>query len=154
MRISDWSSDVCSSDLLFVVLLALPNPQLRTRATSASREHVPLPSWRTALLTAGVLIGASAVLAGILTDSDALRVTRILGLALVAISLVPLVGSGGQVSLCQMSFAAIGAVVMAHHGQDGDPLALLLAALVCALVGALVRSDEPTSELQSLMRTS
>src|SRR3546814_16214203 len=27
---------------------------------------------------------------------------------------------------------------MAHHGQDGDPLALLLAALVCALVGALV----------------
>src|SRR3546814_3767838 len=68
--------------VLFVVLLALPNPQLRTRATSASREHVPLPSWRTALLTAGVLIGASAVLAGILTDSDALRVTRILGLAL------------------------------------------------------------------------
>src|SRR3546814_16356768 len=27
---------------------------------------------------------------------------------------------------------------MAHHGQDGDPLALLLAALVCAPVGALV----------------
>src|SRR3546814_5448089 len=120
MRISDWSSDVCSSDLL----------------------------------------------AGILTDSDALRVTRILGLALVAISLVPLVGFGGQVSLCQMSFAAIGAVVMAHHGQDGDPLALLLAALVCALVGALValpalrlsglylRSEEHTSELQSLMRIS
>src|SRR3546814_17217601 len=45
--------------VLFVVLLALPNPQLRTRATSASREHVPLPSWRPALLTAGVLIGAS-----------------------------------------------------------------------------------------------
>src|SRR3546814_1741219 len=86
---------------------------------------------------------------------------------------------------------------MAHHGQDGDPLALLLAALVCALVGALValpalrlsglylalataafavfldrwvfllpsfdlgpwtirlfRSEEHTSELQSLMRTS
>src|SRR3546814_2986008 len=39
--------------VLFVVLLALPNSQLRTRATSASREHVPLPSWRTALLTAG-----------------------------------------------------------------------------------------------------
>src|SRR3546814_16340112 len=129
MRISDWSSDLCSSAL---------NPQLRTRATSASREHVPLPSWRTALLTAGVLIGASAVLAGILTDSDALRVTRILGLALVAISLVPLVGFGGQVSLCQMSFAAIGAVVMAHHGQAGDPLALLLAQAVCALVRALV----------------
>src|SRR3546814_20487508 len=40
--------------VLFVVLLALPNPQLRPRATSASREHVPLPSWRTALLTAAL----------------------------------------------------------------------------------------------------
>ena len=37
-----------------------------------------------------------------------------------------------------MSFAAIGALVMAHHGQGGDPLALLLAAVVCAVVGALV----------------
>src|SRR3546814_16426558 len=86
------------TDTLFpYTTLFRSNPQLRTRATSASREHVPLPSWRTALLTAGVLIGASAVLAGILTDSDALRVTRILGLALVAISLVPLVGFGGQI---------------------------------------------------------
>ena len=51
---------------------------------------------------------------------------------------MPLTGFGGQVSLCQMSFAAIGALVMAHHGQGGDPMALLLAAVVCAVVGALV----------------
>ena len=57
---------------------------------------------------------------------------------LIALSLVPLTGFGGQVSLCQMSFAAIGALVMAHHGQGGDPMALLLAAVVCAAVGALV----------------
>ena len=63
---------------------------------------------------------------------------RIFGIALIALSLVPLTGFGGQVSLCQMSFAAIGALVMAHHGQGGDPMALLLAAVVCAVVGALV----------------
>jgi len=34
---------------LFVGLLALPNPQLRTRSASASREDVPTPSWRTAM---------------------------------------------------------------------------------------------------------
>jgi branched-chain amino acid transport system permease protein len=62
----------------------------------------------------------------------------VFGIALIALSLVPLTGFGGQVSLCQMSFAAIGALVMAHHGQGGDPLALLLAAIVCAVVGALV----------------
>jgi branched-chain amino acid transport system permease protein len=124
--------------VLFVVLLVLPNPQLRSHAATTSREEVPLPSWRTALITATVVVGAGVVLAGVLSDADALRASRVFGIALIALSLVPLTGFGGQVSLCQMSFAAIGALVMAHHGQGGDPLALVLVAIVCAVVGALV----------------
>ena len=124
--------------VLFIVLIVLPNPQLRTRTTMASREEVPMPSWRTALITAAVVVAAGAVLAAVLGDADALRVARVFGIALIALSLVPLTGFGGQVSLCQMSFAAIGALVMAHHGQGGDPLALLLVAVVCAVVGAIV----------------
>jgi branched-chain amino acid transport system permease protein len=124
--------------VLFVVLLALPNPQLRTRSSGASREEIPMPPWRTAAFTAGGIVAAGLVLAGLLGDADALRATRIFGVALIALSLIPLTGFGGQVSLCQMSFAAIGALVMAHHGHGGDPLALLLAAVVCAVVGALV----------------
>lgn len=124
--------------VLFVVLLVMPNPQLRTRATSASREEIPRPSWRTAVSTAAGIVVVGAVLAGLLGDGDAIRASRILGIALIAISLVPLTGFGGQVSLCQMSFAAIGALVMAHHGQSGSPAALLLAALICAVVGAIV----------------
>jgi len=124
--------------VLFVVLLVLPNPQLRTRAAGASREEVPLPSWRTAGLTAASIVAVGLVLAALLGDADALRATRILGVALIALSLVPLTGFAGQVSLCQMSFAAIGALVMAHHGEGGNPLALILAAAVCAVVGALV----------------
>ena len=57
--------------VLFVVLLVLPNPQLRTRATSASREDIPLPSWRTALLTAGTVVAAASVLASMLSEADA-----------------------------------------------------------------------------------
>ena len=124
--------------VLFVVLLVLPNPQLRTRSVAASREEVPLPSWRTALITAAVLVTATGVLAGLLDDADTLRTTRVFGIALIALSLVPLTGFGGQVSLCQMSFAAVGAVVMAHHGQGGNPLVLLAVAAVCAVVGAVV----------------
>jgi branched-chain amino acid transport system permease protein len=124
--------------VLFVVLLVLPNPQLRTRSASASREEVPMPSWRTALCTAAVLVAATGVLAGLLSDADILRTTRVFGIALIALSLVPLTGFGGQVSLCQMSFAAVGAVVMAHHGGGGNPLALVAVAAVCAVVGALV----------------
>jgi len=123
---------------LFIVLLVLPNPQLRTRATAASREIVPMPSWRTAFLTAGTVVASAALLATILSGNDALRVSKILGIALIALSLVPLTGFGGQISLCQMSFAAIGAVVMAHHGAGGDPVALIWVVLICGAVGALV----------------
>src|SRR5690606_10355681 len=66
--------------VLFIVLLALPNPQLRTRSSSASREEVALPSWRTALVTAAVIVAATCVLAGLLGDADILRVTRIFGI--------------------------------------------------------------------------
>jgi branched-chain amino acid transport system permease protein len=124
--------------LLFIGLLVLPNPQLRTRSASASREDVPMPSWRSALVTAGLVVAGTCVLAAIVSDADALRASKIFGIALIALSLVPLVGFAGQVSLCQMSFAAIGAIVMAHHGQGGEPIGLLYAALVSAAVGALV----------------
>lgn len=124
--------------LLFVVLLVLPNPQLATRTGSASREDIARPSWATALATAASIIGVTLVLASVLGDADALRVAKIFGLALIALSLVPLTGFGGQVSLCQMSFAAIGAMVMAHHGSSGQPIALLYAGVVCGVVGALI----------------
>ena len=124
--------------LLFVVLLVLPNPKLPTRAASASREDIPRPSWRHALMTAGAIVATTAVVASIVGDADALRASKIFGIALIALSLVPLTGFAGQVSLCQMSFAAIGAIAMAHHGQGGNPAGLLYAAVICGVVGALV----------------
>lgn len=124
--------------LLFVVLLLLPNPQLPSHALASSREDIPLPPWRTSLLTAAVIVTTACVVALIVSDADALRASKILGIGLIALSLVPLVGFAGQVSLCQMSFAGIGAIVMAHHGQDGNPVGLLYAAIICGLVGALV----------------
>ncbi len=124
--------------VLFVILLVLPNPQLPTRAAGASREVIPLPSWWGALVTAGTVVAGTALVAALVSDADALRASRIFGVALIALSLVPLVGFAGQMSLCQMSFAAIGAIVMSHHGGDGDPLGLLYAALICAAVGVVV----------------
>ena len=59
-------------------------------------------------------------------------------IGIVALSLVPLVGFAGQISLCQLSFAGIGALVMAHLGAGGNPLGLVAAVVICALVGGLV----------------
>ena len=123
--------------ILFVVLLALPNPRLRVRMTR-SREYFPMPTVKGALGFAVAVASLGVVLATTLSDPDLLTYGRVFPIGIVALSLVPLVGFAGQISLCQLSFAGIGAVVMAHLGQGGDPIALVWAVLVAAVVGALV----------------
>ena len=61
-----------------------------------------------------------------------------LALGLIALSLVPLTGWAGQVSLCQMTFAGLGAFATVKFAADGAAIGLLAAVLVAAPVGALV----------------
>ena len=69
--------------------------------------------------------------------------------ALVALSLVPLTGWAGQVSLAPLAFAGIGAVAYARlGGAHGSIWAVLLAALVTVPVGALLAF--PAMRLQGL----
>jgi branched-chain amino acid transport system permease protein len=87
-----------------------------------------------------------------LSSSDPTNVNRIcLGLctALVALSLVPLTGWAGQVSLAPLAFAGIGAVAYARlGGAHGSIWAVFLAALVTVPVGALLAF--PAMRLQGL----
>ncbi|MDQ3293617.1 MAG: ABC transporter permease, partial [Actinomycetota bacterium] len=123
--------------VLFIVLIALPSARLRTNA-ARRRLAAPRPTWFTAGFQAAAVVGGAVVLAIGLSDADALRAAKAVGFALIALSLVPLVGWAGQLCLCQMSFAAIGAVCMGHLGQGGNPWALLAGALIAAVVGVLV----------------
>ncbi|HEY7439147.1 MAG TPA: branched-chain amino acid ABC transporter permease, partial [Acidimicrobiia bacterium] len=83
-------------------------------------------------------IAFGIILATTLSGSDLLTYNKVFALSIVALSLVPLIGYGGQISLCQMSFAGIGAIVVAHLGATGNPLALVYAVVIAAAVGALV----------------
>ena len=124
--------------LLFVVLLVLPQGRLRGHSTRATREVIPRPPWLGSVGAAAAFVAAGVVAAQITTGPDAVSVQKIVAVAIIGLSLVPLVGFAGQLSLCQMSFAGIGAVLMAHHGQGGDPTGLVAAAVVTGLIGALV----------------
>ena len=106
--------------LLFVVLLALPQSRLRGHSTRTTRETIPRPPWLGSLATAGLFVAAGVVAAQITSGPDAVGLQKIVAVAIIGLSLVPLVGFAGQLSLCQMSFAGIGAVLMAHHGQGGS----------------------------------
>ncbi len=123
--------------LLFLVLLIIPNPRLRGRM-ARSREYFPMPTIRGSLIFAGVVAFGGVVMATTMSTPDQITYGKVFALGVVALSLVPLVGFGGQISLCQLSFAGIGALIMAHHGQGGNPIALLFAIVVAAAVGALI----------------
>jgi branched-chain amino acid transport system permease protein len=124
--------------LLFVTLLLMPNAPLRTYGLQRSRESVGRPTWRNSMIGFGVLIAVVVVVSGMLDQGDVIGWSRGLAIAVIMLSLVPLTGYGGQISLAQMTFAGIGAFTMAHIGTGGSPLGILAAVAVSGAVGALV----------------
>jgi branched-chain amino acid transport system permease protein len=124
--------------ILFVALMILPQSRLRGHRQLRSRELAFRPTWNgTALFCAGTIIVA-IFLATIVSNADLYSLNRMWGLAIVGLSVIPIVGYAGRLSLCQMTFAGIGASVVGHIGAQGNPLSLLAAAGVCAMVGVIV----------------
>lgn len=124
--------------VLFVVLLVLPQSRLRGHSARTTRETIPRPPWTGSVATAGLFVAAGLVAAQIVSGPDAVALQKIMAVAVIGLSLVPLVGFAGQLSLCQMSFAGIGAVLMAHHGHGGSLKGLVAATLITGVIGALV----------------
>src|SRR3546814_5210916 len=157
MRISDWSSDVCSSDLFVRIQLAIPGifivvavllvPSFRLSAGRlVGRDQPDVPSLRSSLIGAVALVGFVALAVNV-TDGDIhTHLVRALVIATIALSLVAVTGLSGQVSLTQYLFVGVGAFITGKL-FGGDSVLGMLA-------GGLVRSEEHTSELQSLMRIS
>jgi branched-chain amino acid transport system permease protein len=122
--------------LLFVALLMFPHGRLRGRAR---RLHpVAVPTIRGSVLLAAAIVLFGVVLATVLSQADLITYGAIFSLGLVALSFVPLAGYAGEISLCQLTMAGIGAVTWAHLGAHGAAWALAAAALIPAAVGALM----------------
>lgn len=127
--------------VLFVALMVTPASRLIERGQAVVRR--PLPPIR---FDRRVRIGALAV-----GSVAALAVPRIVGVHLplyqtgvgfviLFASLGLLIRTSGQISLCQITFAAVGAATFAHASVAGVPwlIAVLLAGVVAVPVGALV----------------
>ncbi|MGH9206348.1 MAG: ABC transporter permease subunit, partial [Acidimicrobiales bacterium] len=123
---------------LFIILLVLPSSRLETARPTLTR----LP--KVAGLRESVLAGLGLILvgwlvSGHLSPSNLLTAGHGLALGLIMLSLVMLTGYGGQVSLCQLTFAGIGAFTMSKVGGTGGSLLGILAATgISAGVGALI----------------
>jgi branched-chain amino acid transport system permease protein len=134
--------------LLFVALLVLPQARIELRRLPPKgRQPRVRTVWETALGMALVF----AVVWFITRSMDQVnlnRVTLAMVTSILMLSLVPLTGWAGQVSLAQITFAGAGAFAMYEWGSGGSPFGLVMAAIVAALFGMLMAL--PALRLQGL----
>jgi ABC-type branched-subunit amino acid transport system ATPase component/branched-subunit amino acid ABC-type transport system permease component len=127
--------------VLFGVLLLFPRRYLvfKSFTVPRSRPSWPAPASMQLAMAAVLVVFLSLVpgFAGIhLTDW-----TTFVAMSTVFMSLSLLVHTSGQVSLCQVSFAAIGAAALSHFASGSHVpwlIALALAGLVAVPIGALL----------------
>jgi branched-chain amino acid transport system permease protein len=134
--------------MLFLILLVLPPLRVRASGQQKSREYIPMPPVRRWLIATVVLGVIAWVVGSGLSDLRMYHLGIGMATGIIMLSLVPLIGWGGQINLAPLTFAGIGAVVMGHFGGNGTIWGLVLAAVITGLVGALVAL--PALRLQGL----
>jgi branched-chain amino acid transport system permease protein len=122
---------------LFVVLLALPAVRLRAGRAAVSKA-IHVPSARASLRNGALLVAIAAVAAPFMHGIALGNVNEGAALGIGALSIVLLSGYGGQLSFAQYAFFGFGAWLFRELGHGGNPLALLVAAVAGAVVGALM----------------
>lgn len=132
---------------LLGTMLLLPQEKLRVGRVLGTKLP-KLPSWPRALVWSGAFVAGTYLLTGTFGPANNARFGQAMCLPLIMLSLVLLVGYGGDVSLCQLSFVGVGVLVAARGfdvpftGLGFHPqisvLSIITAFLFTGAVGALV----------------
>jgi branched-chain amino acid transport system permease protein len=125
----------------FLLLLAalLLRPQRRLPEKVPVHAEPAPPRLRTTVILGAAGIAAAALVAGHMSDYRLVIGSQALVFSCLTISLVMLTGLSGQVSIMQMSFAGMGAIVLGKIGTGMPyPVGLTLAAMAAGVLGVLV----------------
>jgi branched-chain amino acid transport system permease protein len=123
---------------LFVVLLVLPSDTIEYGRLRVQHATAGVPTLSRSL-GGGVLVVLAAVVGvRFLPGADLFQLGIGLAMGLILLSLVPLTGWGGQVSLCQMTLAGLGAFAMYKIGDGASALGVLAAVGLAGAVGAVI----------------
>lgn len=123
---------------LFLVLLVVPQNRLRVVAGIRSMS-VRVAGFRESVGTSAGFVVVAWIVSLFLSDANLATATRGVALGIIMLSLVLLSGYGGQMSLCQLTFAGLGAFAMSKvGGASGRFVGVLAAVGLSAAVGALV----------------
>lgn len=120
---------------LFAALLLLPAAGVRTGA-ALSRRSPGTPGLGFTVVSAAAFVAVATLAALSMELADLISLGDVLAFGIILLSLVLLTGYGGQVSLCQLTFAGIGALVVGNVGAT--PIGFAAAVAASAAVGTLV----------------
>ena len=123
--------------MLFIALLVMKQDTIEAGRLRPWRESVGVPPLVRSGAGYAAVVVAVAVAVQFLSAGDVVDVGLGIAYGIIVLSLVPLAGWGGQVSLCQMTFAGLGAFAMARVG-GGSLLGLLAAMALAGAVGAII----------------
>ncbi|HSZ36225.1 MAG TPA: ABC transporter permease [Acidimicrobiales bacterium] len=125
------------SIILFVAILLLPAQRIRTGST---QRHAPLApaGFLRSFQGAVLLVVGVIVVTSFMGPGNIIKLGIGLSFALICLSLVPLTGYGGFISICQLSFAGLGAFAMYRWGAGGSIVGILAAAGLAGAVGAVL----------------
>lgn len=105
--------------ILFVALLFVPQARIEGRqVTSKVTPHVP--TMRRAAAGLAILLGFMLINAAYWDRIGIRNLTLVVLYALLMLSLVPLTGWSGQISLAQITFSGVGAFAMVKVASSGD----------------------------------
>ena len=130
---------------LFVIVVLTKQDRIVTSGVRSSRAP-RLPGAREAAGWAAAFVVLAAVSAPLLGGPTVRHLNEALASAVILLSLVLVVGYGGQVSLCQLTFAGLSALVMSEVGHGW--LGALVGVVVATAAGLLVAL--PTVRLRGL----
>ena len=121
---------------LLLCLLVLPEKRIIGRTVAIRSPRVA--GLKESLIAGGALVLGAWLIADHLSRANLGKVSHGVALSIIMLSLVLLVGYAGQVSLCQLTFAGLGAFAMGKVAGGSSWWGLLVAVGMSAAVGAII----------------
>ena len=121
---------------LFLVLVLMPERRILARTMSVRSPRVA-GLWES-VIAGAVLVVLALVISPHLSAGNVRTASHGVAFALIMLSLVLLTGYGGQVSLCQLTFAGLGAFAMGRVSSGGSWWGILAAMAFTGAVGCIV----------------
>jgi branched-chain amino acid transport system permease protein len=123
---------------LFLVILVVPQGRLRAAGRAVALRVPRVAGLRESVIAGAVFVAITWFVSAHLSSANLATAGHGLAFAIIMLSLVLLVGYGGQVSLCQLTFAGLGAFAMGEVAGGGSWLGVLAGIGLAGAVGALV----------------